>query len=66
MELNLFNLLVIIGLSVVGGAFLGVLLGRRSSTANRVVDDIRNRYEREAAELRAQVEALRRRAQGQD
>ena len=58
MDLNLITLVVIAAALFVGG-FLGVLLGRRSSTANRVVDGIRDRYEREAAELREQVRRLK-------
>ena len=54
MELNLITLVVIAVALFVGG-FLGVLLGRRSSTANSIVDGIQQRYEREAAELREQV-----------
>lgn len=58
MELTLTTLIVI-GLAFVAGAFLGVLLGRRSSTANSIVDDIQRRYEREAAELREQINRLK-------
>lgn len=57
MELNLITLVVIAVALFVGG-FLGVLLGRRSSTANSIVDGIQQRYEREAAELREQVRRL--------
>lgn len=35
------------------GAFLGVLLGRRSMTANKAVDKIRAEYEARIARLRA-------------
>lgn len=40
-------------IGAVCGAFLGVLLGRRSMTANRVVDQIRAEYEARLARLRA-------------
>ena len=61
MELNLISLLINAAI-LVGGAFLGVLLGRRSSTANKIVDDIRYRYEREAAELRTELARLKAKA----
>lgn len=58
MELNLTTLIAL-AVTLFAGGFLGVLLGRRSSTANRIVDGIRDRYEREAAELREQVRNLK-------
>lgn len=47
-------------LGVLGGSYLGVLLARRSKTANAAVDRIRDAYEREREELRQQVADLQR------
>ena len=57
MELNLYTL-IILALVFAGGTFLGVLLGRRSSGANALVDRIRAKYEQETAELRAQIRSM--------
>jgi gas vesicle protein len=50
--------LIGLGLGAVAGAFLGVLLGRRSKTANEYVDKIRAKYEEEREQLRHRIREL--------
>lgn len=63
MELTL-GTLIILAAVFVGGAFLGVLLGRRSSSANATVDRIRKQWDEETAELRAQIRRMQDKDQG--
>lgn len=44
------------------GTFLGVLLGRRSKTANATVDRIRQEYDEKLASARVELERLRAKA----
>lgn len=55
----IFSMQFIIGLlfGAAGGAYLGVLLGRRSATANEYVDRIRAEYEARIARLKANRQA---------
>ena len=57
MELNLITLIVL-ALVFSAGAFVGVLLGRRSKGANEAVDAIRQKWYAETAELRAQIKRM--------
>lgn len=41
------------------GAFLGVLLGRRSKTANAVVDRVRAEYDQKLEAARDEIDRLR-------
>lgn len=54
MDFNLITILVLAGVFA-AGAFLGVLLGRRSSTANAYTDRILE----ESKELRERLEAAK-------
>lgn len=54
--------ILIFAAGVVGGAFLGVLLGRRSTTANAYVDRIRAEYDERVNELKQQVRELQAKA----
>ena len=63
MELNLMTLLVLAFVAV-GCTYLGVLLGRRSSSANEAVDRIRRQWNQETAELRAQIRSMQDKDQG--
>lgn len=58
MDFNLITILVLAGVFA-AGAFLGVLLGRRSDTANATVDRIRAQYEDTLADARAEIDRLR-------
>lgn len=44
------------------GAFLGVLLGRRSDTANSVVDRVRAEYDEKLLAAREEIARLRNKA----
>ena len=63
MELTLGAVILLVGVFA-GGAFLGVLLGRRSQTANETVDRIREKWDEEVAELRAEIDALKAKSKG--
>lgn len=54
-----FSNILIFGAGVVGGAFLGVLLGRRSQTANDLTDRIRAEYDKAIANLQREVRELK-------
>lgn len=56
--------ILIFGAGVAGGAFLGVLLGRRSTTANETVDRIRAEYDRRVSDLQRRVDEYKARDQG--
>lgn len=58
MELTI-GTLIILALVFAAGAFLGVLLGRRSTTANETVDRIREKWYAETAELRAEIQRMK-------
>ena len=47
------------GAALVGGAFVGVGLGRRSSTANRYYDAVLDRYDERLRYLHGEIRALR-------
>lgn len=61
MCLSYLTILILAAVMLAAGAYLGVLLGRRSTTANETVDRIRERYDQQVAELREQVRAQQRR-----
>jgi len=48
-----------LGAGLVAGAFVGVGLGRRSSTANRYYDGALDWYAEREAKLRAEIQELR-------
>ena len=48
-----------LGAGLVVGAFVGVGLGRRSSTANRYYDAVHARYDERLRALRAEIQDLR-------
>ena len=48
-----------LGAGLAAGAFVGVGLGRRSSTANRNHDAVRARYDELEDQLRAEIQDLR-------
>ena len=47
-----FSHIVAFALGALAGGFMGVLLARRSMTANKVVDQIKAEYEERMARLR--------------
>lgn len=51
-------------LGVLGGSYLGVLLARRSKTANAYVDRIRQEYEDKTEELKQQLRAAQAKLKG--
>lgn len=55
MEITITSILVVLFFTA-AGAYLGVLLGRRSRTANETVDRIRQEYEDRIARLKANRE----------
>jgi gas vesicle protein len=54
--------LIGLGLGAVGGAYVGVLMGRRSQTANAYVDRIRAEYDERVNQLKQQVRELQAKA----
>jgi cell division protein FtsB len=61
MEFTLVTILVLAAVAV-AFTFLGVLLGRRSATANSIVDRTVAKYEAEREELRQQLRELQAKA----
>lgn len=51
-------------LGLLGGSYLGVLLARRSKTANAYVDRIRQEYEDKTEELKQQLRAAQAKLKG--
>lgn len=56
----IFSMQFLIGLALgaVGGGYMGVLLGRRSKTANEYVDRIRAKWDEEREQLRQRIRKL--------
>lgn len=57
-ELTLGNL-ILLAIVLVGGAFIGIGLGRRSSTANAYYDRARAEWERRETQMQAEIQQLR-------
>lgn len=52
-------------LGVLGGSYLGVLLARRSKTANAYVDRIRREYDEREEQLKQQLRAAQAKVKGE-
>lgn len=61
--LGLFDLtlgtLALLAVALIGGAFIGVGLGRRSSTANAYYDQARAQWAEREARMQAEIQRLR-------